>query len=122
VTRQKAKAPQPVLATWPWKLVAIDVLKVSISTRGNQYLLVIQDYFSKWVFAYPMSDQKSETIVCILRDHIFTVVGPPQKLHSDQGRNFESHILCKLCKAFGVVKSQTTPYHLMEDDLVETHC
>ena len=124
---QKAKAPliqpvplQPVLATQPWELVAVDVLKVPLSTKGNQYLLVIQDYFSKWVFAYPMSDQKSETIVHILKDHVFTVVGPPQKLHSDQGRNFdESHILHELCKAFGVVKSRTTPYHPMGDGLVE---
>ena len=47
------------------------------------------------------------------------MVGPPQKLHSDQGRNFESHILSELCKAFGVEKSNTTPYHPMGDGLVE---
>ena len=50
---------------------------------------------------------------------IFPLVGPPAKLHSDQGRNFESHILSELCKAFKISKSRTTPYHPMGDRLVE---
>ena len=123
---QLSKAPltnpaplQPIIATQPWEMVAVDVLKVPTSTKGNQYLLVVQDYFSKWPFAFPMPDQKAETIVQILRDNVFTVIGPPQKLHSDQGRNFESHIMTDLCKAFGVKKSRTTPYHPMGDGLVE---
>jgi len=37
-----------------------------------------------------MPDQTAERIVRILRDEVFTVVGPPQKLHSDQGCNFET--------------------------------
>ena len=46
-------------------------------------------------------------------------MGPPQRLYSDQGRNFESYILSELCKAFGVTKSRTTPYHPLGDGLVE---
>ena len=110
---------QPVIASKPWELVAVDILKVPMSSRGNQYLLVAQDYFSKWPFARALPDQKADTIVQTLRDEIFALVGPPQKLHSDQGRNFESKILGDLCKAFGVKKSRTTPYHPMGDGLVE---
>ena len=47
------------------------------------------------------------------------MVGPPDKLHSDQGHNFESHILSELCKAFKISKPHTTPYHPMGDGLVE---
>ena len=67
-------------------------------------------------FAHPMPDQKAERIVQILRDNVFTVTGPPLQLHSDQGRNFESHILSDLCES---KKSRTTPYHPMCDGLVE---
>ena len=123
---QIAKAPrnkpaplQPVIACRPWEMVAVDILKVPMSTQGNQYLLVAQDYFSKWPFAKPIPDQKADRIVQILRDDVFTVVGPPQKLHSDQGRNFESRILGDLCKALGGKKSHTPPYHPMGDGLVE---
>ena len=39
----------PVIASRPWELVAIDILiKVPMSAQGNQYILVMQDYFSKW--------------------------------------------------------------------------
>ena len=110
---------QPIIASRPWELVAVDVLKVPQSSQGNQYILVAQDYFSKWPFAQSMPDQKADRIVKILRDQVFTLVGPPKQLHSDQGQNFESHILSELCKAFQVTKSHTTPYHPMGDGLVE---
>jgi len=126
VTCQRTKAAsrhpaplQPVVTSRPWELVAVDILKVPMSRQGNQYVLVAQDYFSKWPFAIPLSDQTAAKIVCALKDQVFTLVGPPQRLHSDQGRNFESHILRELCKAFGVTKSRTTPYHPMGDGLVE---
>ena len=110
---------QPVIASRPWELVAVDILKVPMSPQGNQYILVAQDYFSKWPFAQGMPDQKVDRIIRILRDQVFTLVGPPERLHSDQGRNFESQILGDLCKAFQVTKSRTTPYHPMGDGLVE---
>ena len=110
---------QPVIASRPWELVAVDISKVPMSHQGNQYILVAQDYFSKWPFAQAMPDQKAERIVRILRDQVFTLVGPPERLHSDQGRNFESQILGDLCKAFKVTKSHTTPYHPQGDGLVE---
>ena len=45
---------QLIVASRPWEMVAVDSLKVPMSSRGNQYLLVIQDYFSKWPFAIPL--------------------------------------------------------------------
>ena len=71
----------------------MDILKVPMSTRGNQYLLVVQDHFSKWPFARAIPDQKAERIVNILKDDVFTLDGPPRRLHSDQGQNFEALVL-----------------------------
>jgi len=110
---------QPIIASRPWELVAVDILKVPQSAQGNQYILVVQNYFSKWPFVQAMPDQKAERIVKSLCDQVFTLVRSPQRLHSDQGQNFESYILAELCKAFQVTKSHTTPYHPMGDGLVE---
>ena len=122
ITKAPVQTPaplQPIIASKPWELVAVDILKVPMSAKGNQYLLVVQDHLSKWPFAKAIPDQKAERIVQILKDDVFTLVGPPRRLHSDQGRNFESRILGDLCKAFGVNKSHTTPYHPMGNGLVE---
>ena len=66
-----------------------------------------------------MPDQNVERIVRILRDQVFTLVGPPERLHSDQGRKFESQILGDLYKAFKVTKSHATLYHPQGDGLVD---
>ena len=68
---------QPVVASRPWELIGVDILKVPMSAQGNQYILVAQDYFSKWPFAQAIPDQKAERIARILKDQVFTVVGPP---------------------------------------------
>jgi len=55
-----------------------------------------------------MPDQTAERIVRILRDKVFMLVGPPHKLQSDQGHDFESRIIADFSKAFAVKKFNTT--------------
>ena len=75
-----------------WQMVAVDILKVPISTNGNKYLLVIQDYFTKWATAIPLPIQSAATITSALIN-LFSQMGMPDAAHSDQGQNFESTIL-----------------------------
>ena len=102
----------------PWEMLAIDVLEVPISTRGNCYLLVVQDYFTKWAEAFPMPDQTAKRITDILIG-LCAAMGLPRIIHSDQGRNFESAILHQTLQAFGVTKSHTSAYHPQGDGMVE---
>ena len=46
----------------PWQTIAIDILQVPLSTHNNMYLLVIQDYFTKWADAIPLQNQRAATI------------------------------------------------------------
>ena len=50
----------------PREMLAIDVLEVPISTHGNRYLLVVQDYFTKWAEEFPMPSQTAKRITDIL--------------------------------------------------------
>ena len=70
----------------PWQMIAVDILEVPISSNNNRYLLVVQDYFTKWVEAVPMSDQTATKIVSAITK-IFCSFGIPEVLHSDQGCN-----------------------------------
>ena len=99
-------------------MVAVDVLEVPISTKGNRYLLVLQYYFTKWADAIPLKNQTAATITEKLIQ-VFSVMGLPSILHSDQGHNFESTLLQQMLDAFGTSKSHTTAYHPEEDGMVE---
>ena len=122
---EKFKLPQPTRAPLtsmpigkPWQMVAVDILTVPISTNGNKYLLVIQDYFTKWATTIPLPNQSAATITSALIN-LFSQMGMPDAVHSDQGRNFESAILRQSLDAFGISKSYTTAYHPEGDGMVK---
>ena len=77
--RSKQPMPTPVPKTnipigHPWQILAVDVLQVPVSSRGNRYLLVfLQDYFTKWAEAISMPNQTAECIAGILIDFVFTL-------------------------------------------------
>lgn len=122
---QSSKPPSPQKAPLlsmpigrPWQMVAVDILEVPLSFNRNRYLLVIQDYFSKWADAIPLPNQTAD---CITKElvKVFAIYGMPDILHSDQGRNFESSIMRQTLEAFGIKKSRTTAYHPQGDGMVE---
>ena len=102
------------------QVVAVDILgPLPESESGNSYILVAGDYFTKWMEAYPIPKQEAITIAKVLVDEMFCRFSPPEQLHSDQGRQFESSIMKEVCEILGIRKSRTSPYHPQCDGLVE---
>ena len=90
-----------------------------LTESGNKYIVVIADYFTKWVEALPIPDQEATTIAELLIKEVICRFGVPQQIHSDQGRNFESILFAEMCKLLGIKKTRTTPYHPASDGMVE---
>lgn len=67
--------------------------------------------FSEFTQAILMQDQRANTVAEALVQHWFHLFEVLCRLHSDQGRNFESNLISQLCKVYGVQKSHTTLYH-----------
>ena len=102
------------------QVVAVDILgPLPESESGNSYILVAGDYFTKWMEAYPIPKQEAIAIAKVLVDEMFCRFSPPEQLHSDQGRQFESSIMKEVCEILGIRKSRTSPYHPQCDGLVE---
>ena len=117
----KARAPlQSIKAGYPMQIVATDILgPFPESTNGNNYILVVGDYFTRWVEAYAIRNQEAVTVANKLTNEFFFCFSPAEQLHSDQGRQFESQVIAEVCKLLGIHKSCTTPYHPQSDGMVE---
>ncbi|KAF5892476.1 gag-pol fusion, partial [Clarias magur] len=71
-----------------WELVGMDLIgKLTKTEKGNQYICVLIDYFTKWVEAYPLPSKSAEDgTMCIV--NFFHRFGAPKRILTDQGREF----------------------------------
>ena len=104
----------------PFERIALDILDTHIPTRrGNVYILVISDYFSKYTDAYPLRRKTAYNCAKALAERWVAYHGVPTVIHSDQGREFEGHVFQRLTELLGATKTRTAPYRPQSDGLVE---
>ena len=104
----------------PLERVALDVLgPLPTTERGNKYILVIADYFTKWTESYSIPDQEAVTVATKLVEEFVSRFGVPRQLHSDQGRNFESAVFTQMCSLLSIDKTRTTALHPQYHGMVE---
>ena len=118
------KTPQAPMKTYnvgaPLERVGIDVMgPLPESERGNKYILVVGNYFTKWMEAYAIPNQETPTIAKVLAEEFICRYGVPRIIQSDQGRNFESHIFTELCKILDIDKSRSSALHPQTNGMVE---
>jgi transposase InsO family protein len=106
----------------PFERHAIDVEgPFPRSDHRNLYLLITMDYFTKCPEVYAIPNQEASTVAEALVTNFFCFLVIPRELHSDQGRNFESHLLQEVVQRLGVSKTRTTPLHPQSDGMVECY-
>ena len=111
-TRSPKASPGDMRVGAPMDRWSIDILgRLPLTPRGNRYILVVCDGFSKWTEAFPVPDQTAETCARVLMNEMVSRLGCPLDLHSDQGRNFESSIFAEICRLLEIRKTRTTPRH-----------
>ncbi|GBM24788.1 Transposon Ty3-I Gag-Pol polyprotein [Araneus ventricosus] len=104
----------------PFERMALHILgSLPVTTKGNRYVLVIMDYFTKWPEAIPIPDQEASTVAEELVRAWISLYGVPMILHSDQGTNFNSALFTELYKLLGILKTRTTALHPESDGMVE---
>ena len=121
--RRKSLPPRASLVnittTHPLEMVCVDFLSLEPSKGDIENILVVTDHFTRYAQAFPTKNQTAKTTALFLFDNFVVHYGFPARIHSDQGRNFESSIISHLCKLAQVEKSHSTPYHAMGNGQVE---
>ena len=98
-------------ATRPLELVFMDFVRLDKASDGRERVLVITYAYTKYTKAIPKRNQLAITVAKILMNEWIFNFGTPERIHTDQGRNFQSEIVEELCTLFGIVQSRTSPYH-----------
>lgn len=100
-TQPKVRAPMGhLLAAKPNQVLAIDFTLLEPSQDGEELVLVMTDVFSKFTQAVPTRDQRAATVAEVLVKEWFYRYGVPARIHSDQGRCFESALVQQLCALY----------------------
>lgn len=108
---EKAAPLVNIQVTRPLELVCMDFLSIEPDRSNTKDVLVITDFFTKYAVAIPTPNQKARTVAKHLWENFVVHYGFPEKLHSDQGPDFESKTIKELCDLAGIHKVRTTPYH-----------
>ncbi|KAJ8404545.1 hypothetical protein AAFF_G00338120 [Aldrovandia affinis] len=117
---EPARAPlESIITTRPLELVCIDFWSAEDSSNKSVDVLVVTDHFTKLAQAYPCSNQLAKVVAWQLWNNFFCTYGFPDRVHSDQGANFESSLIAEMLQVVGIQKSHTTPYHPMGNGCVE---
>ncbi|XP_074356069.1 uncharacterized protein LOC141695747 [Apium graveolens] len=95
---------------WPFAMWGVDLMESCLKQGGVKYAMVAMDYFTKWAEAMPLATIIAKKI----RDFIFNYIvccSVPYKLISENGKQFDSKELRKLCEDLNIKKDFAAVYH-----------
>jgi hypothetical protein len=98
----------------PWSRVHIDFAG---PFEGKMWLIVI-DAYSRWLEIFRMSNTTSEQTISALTE-IFSRLGYPKIIVSDNGPQLRSEEFQKFCQIKGITHICTTPYHPQTNGIAE---
>ena len=110
--------PLPVMEE-PFRWVAVDIVgPLQRTKQGNKYVLTFMDFATRYPEAIPLRKIDAATVAEALCQ-IFTRLGLPQEILSDQGSNFMSHLMKQVTEILGIDRIRTSPYHPQTNGMLE---
>ncbi|KAL1258013.1 hypothetical protein QQF64_011257 [Cirrhinus molitorella] len=110
--------PLPIIEV-PFERIGMDLVgPLPKSARGHEHILVIVDYATRYPEAVPLRKATAKAIAQELF-LLFSRVGIPAEILTDQGTPFMSRLMADLCRLLQVKQLRTSVYHPQTDGLVE---
>lgn len=105
---------------FPFQILAVDLMgPFPRSAKGNSYLLVVGDWFSKFTLLFPMRNATAPSIIKFMEDQVFLVYGVPQYIIADNGTQFAGHVFKNFVDKYRVQKIWFTPRYSPQCNFVE---
>ena len=95
----------------PFKRIAMDIVgPLPHSRSGNQYILVICDHATRHPETVPLHRTNAQHVAEELVE-LFSRVGVPSDILTDQANNFTSKLLAEVYNLLHIQTIRTSPYH-----------
>ena len=98
----------PIPVSRPFQIIGMDLMELPQTQKGNKYVIVLQDYLTKWPLVYALPNQKTQTVARVLVEELVPFFGVPEALLSDRGTNLLSHLMKDLCKMLNSIPPPIT--------------
>ncbi|OBZ67992.1 hypothetical protein A0J61_11904, partial [Choanephora cucurbitarum] len=98
---------------------AADIATLTLSKKGNKYMLMIMEFLSKWMITAALPSFDTDHVVQVLLFQVVLKYGVPERLITDNGSNFISKAMRQVCARLGIQRSLTSVEHPQLDGLVE---
>uniref|UniRef100_A0AAZ1XP91 Integrase catalytic domain-containing protein n=1 Tax=Oreochromis aureus TaxID=47969 RepID=A0AAZ1XP91_OREAU len=110
--RKTAGLMVPIQPQRPWEYAGVDYVgPLPRTQRGNAYILVFVDYFSKWIEVSAVREATAQVAANKFITDIFARHGSPSYLISDRGTPFVSELFEHVLSTLGTEHRLTTAYH-----------
>ena len=101
--------------------IDVDLVSMLETMRGNRNMLIAEDRFSRYCWAYPIPNKEACTVAKVLLDQYFNVYGLPDQLHSDNGKEFVKNLWIELVSEFKIQCNTTPPYNPSSNHVKHFH-
>jgi hypothetical protein len=81
--------------------------------------MVVTDYATRWVEAFPLQKKDAITVASVLYREVFARFGAPSSILTDQGKEFNNSLLSALCTSYGIKKLMATTKKSSTNGLTE---
>ena len=69
---------QPIPALRPLQILGVDMMDLPCMEAGNKHVIVFQDYLTKFPLVFPVPDQKTIRLSCLLVEEVIPLFGVPK--------------------------------------------
>ena len=97
----------------------IDLVPELPPSGGYKNIVTAMDMFSRYLFAYPTSNQDAKTIAKVLINIMTKRAYLPATLISDKGTTFMSHVIKEVAGVLGITLKHATTRHTQTIGLLE---
>ncbi|KAK8926277.1 hypothetical protein KSP39_PZI018153 [Platanthera zijinensis] len=115
-----AQRLRSITAPWPFAIWGMDLVGPFPPASGQRrFLLVIIDYFSKWLEIKPLAKVTSQVIRNFVSGEIICRHGLPQAIVTDNGPQFASEEFISFCTQLGIDLRFASVHHPRSNGQVE---